>query len=117
MVTTFTGSVQGLKNDKRLNAQFNQPWGMCLSPHDGCLYVCDHANQAIRKVTMQGIWQLFPVIKQLKNLNNKGEVSTFAKITQPCGIVMNHKTKGFYVTGLSHAIFKVTDSGIIDVLC
>jgi hypothetical protein len=55
MVTTFAGSVEGLKDDKGLNASFSKPTAMCLNPHDGCLYVYDGGNQAIRKITMQGI--------------------------------------------------------------
>jgi hypothetical protein len=55
MVTTITGSVKGLKDDKGLNASFKYPWGMCLNPHDECLYICDSYNHAIRKLTMQGI--------------------------------------------------------------
>jgi hypothetical protein len=56
MVTTIAGSVQGLKDDKGLNACFFNPWGMCLNPHDECLYICDFRNHAIRKLTMQGIY-------------------------------------------------------------
>jgi hypothetical protein len=56
MVATFVGSAIGLKDAKGASASFSHPWGMCLNPHDNFLYVCDHSNKAIRKVTMQGIW-------------------------------------------------------------
>ena len=55
MVTTLAGSSEGRRDGKGSDALFQAPWGMCINPHDQCLYICDSGNNSIRKLTMQGI--------------------------------------------------------------
>ena len=52
----FAGEVgeTGFSNGKGKEARFFHPYGICLNPNDNCLYVCDHGNKRIRKVTMEG---------------------------------------------------------------
>jgi len=97
-VTTLAGSTAGNQNGSGSNVQFNNPVGICLNPRDECLYVCDHSNHSIRKISMQG------------------EVSTFVGnnnlLKNPQGITMNHKENCFYVANYSaHTILKITSSG------
>ena len=59
MVTTLAGSGEkGFKDGKGLKASFQRPHGICINQRDGCLYVCDGGNNAIRRVSMQGIHHL-----------------------------------------------------------
>ena len=55
MVTTLAGSEYGHLDGSGPNARFRCPSAVCLNPHDQCLYVCDRGNEAIRKVTLQGM--------------------------------------------------------------
>ena len=64
LVTTFAGHISesiekaGSKDGKGPNASFGYPYGICINPHDGCMYVCDEEELSIRRVTMQGIHEL-----------------------------------------------------------
>jgi hypothetical protein len=58
-VTTLAGSSNGFQDGIGSNAKLNRLIGMCLNPHDNCLYVSDFANHKIRKVTMNGIDLIF----------------------------------------------------------
>ena len=59
MVTTLAGSgEEGFKDGKGPKASFYWPRGICINPGDGYLYVCDGGNNAIRRVSMQGIHHL-----------------------------------------------------------
>ena len=61
MVTTLAGSGKsGFNDSKALQASFHWPHGICINPWDECLYVCEQANNAIRRVNMQGIHTLEP---------------------------------------------------------
>jgi len=78
------------------------PFGMCLNPRDGCLYVCNTSNDSIRKISM------------------KGDVGTFiAKnnlLKNPKGIVMNYKENCFFVVSSgAHTILKITFSGAVSI--
>lgn len=54
-ITTIAGSVKGDVDGNGLNASFYGPSAISINPHDECLYVCDLGNEAIRKLTLQGI--------------------------------------------------------------
>ena len=61
VVTTLAGSrEQGFKDGKGSKASFKLPHGIFVNPLDACLYVCDRKNNAIRRVSMQGIHTLEP---------------------------------------------------------
>ena len=57
MVTTLAGCREhGFKDGKGPRASFDWPHVMCINQHDRCLYVCDQENNAIRRLSMQGIY-------------------------------------------------------------
>ena len=59
VVTTLAGSgEEGYKDGKGPKASFQRPHGICINQRDGCLYACDTQNNAIRRVSMQGIHHL-----------------------------------------------------------
>ena len=49
-VSTFAGNIQGSADGTSVDAKFNSPNGITIDP-SGNLYVCDSANQTIRKIT------------------------------------------------------------------
>ena len=51
----FAGSERGFVDGKGEFSKFNLPNGVCWNPNDSCLYLCDKGNDAIRKITLQGI--------------------------------------------------------------
>jgi sugar lactone lactonase YvrE len=52
-VTTVAGSVAGYQDGNGAAARFNGPWGLDVAS-DGNIYVADHENDTIRRVTPQG---------------------------------------------------------------
>ena len=121
MVTTLAGSSAGLKDGKGTDASFNNPWGICVDPHDQCLYICDTSNDSIRRLTMEGAFMLqnhsSPLCLLKTNLIiSSGDVTTFVgkdRVKSPYDIAMNHKDNCFYVvTNSAHTIAKITSSGI-----
>ena len=56
LITTLAGSgVHELKDGEGLSASFGNPWGICFNPHDHCFYIGDSGNNAIRKLTIEGM--------------------------------------------------------------
>jgi DNA-binding beta-propeller fold protein YncE len=98
VVTTVAGSFWGFANGKGINVKFDGPYGVCLNPDNNCLYICDHFNNSIRKMTLDG------------------EVTSFVpnngKLSQPTAIVMDHNEKCFYVANCgNHTISKISQHG------
>ena len=52
----LAGSSYGFADGDGDQAKFTYPSGACWNPHDKCLYLCDSNNNAIRRITMQGIF-------------------------------------------------------------
>lgn len=53
IVTTIAGvEAKGYKDGDPLEAQFNQPWGVCLDK-DEFLYIADRGNHCIRKLAIE----------------------------------------------------------------
>jgi hypothetical protein len=122
-VTTLAGSSNGFQDGIGFDAKMNNPIGMCLNPHDNCLYVSDHDNNKIRKVTMNGIFYphfsfliqvLFSITKH--SHTNSGEVSSVEVkgdlIHHPRGIAIYHKDQSLFVT-CERAVMKITSSGLL----
>ena len=139
-VTTFAGHTSesifkdGPKDGNGLNATFNCPSAMCINPHDGCMYVCDIYNNAIRRVSMKGIHK--PALSFIYCLcvsfllttalagdvtttfvHQKSLVSQFMasgkRLNVPTGIIMSHQGDGFFVANSGNdTICKITLSGV-----
>ncbi len=67
VVTTWagTGSVGGHDDTDRARATFSRPRGLAVGP-DGALYVADAGNDAIRRITRDGVTT---VARDLENVN------------------------------------------------
>lgn len=55
-MTTLAGSSYGCVDGVGKMAKFNGLHGVIFNTDDTCLYVCDRANNMIRKVTMTGMY-------------------------------------------------------------
>ena len=55
VVTTVAGQVGGgFADGAALSARFTRPWGIAYDGADGCLYVADEWNYAVRRITLSG---------------------------------------------------------------
>lgn len=52
MVTTIAGGNKGYKDGDPLDAEFNEPWGVCLDK-DEFIYIADKQNHCIRKLAIE----------------------------------------------------------------
>jgi hypothetical protein len=55
VTTLFVEPSNGFMAWMGYAAKMNHPFGMCLNPHENCLYVSDFTNHKIIKVAMNGI--------------------------------------------------------------
>lgn len=86
-------------------------YGICLNPHDDCLYICDATDHTIKKITKQGIYKSNSIKLSCTN-RFIGNVTTFAKVMDPRDIVMNYTENTFFVVCQSHDVKKISSSGI-----
>ena len=96
VVTTFAGNgptYAGFVDDYGFYAYFNNPYGITADT-SGNLYVTDANNNAIRKITPEGI------VTTLEIINS-------SLISYPYGIAYDKNTSNLYVT-TSTAIIKIT---------
>ena len=56
-VSPFAGNgQQGSSDGVGSSASFNHPYGIAIDQHSGYLFVSDHGNHLIRKITPQGVY-------------------------------------------------------------
>eukprot|EP01129_Flabellula_baltica_P003681 TRINITY_DN1342_c0_g1_i3.p1 TRINITY_DN1342_c0_g1~~TRINITY_DN1342_c0_g1_i3.p1 ORF type:complete len:315 (+),score=89.94 TRINITY_DN1342_c0_g1_i3:260-1204(+) len=104
VVSTFAGSSYGYQDGKGEEAMFNDPYGICYSPQDDCLYVCDQGNHRIRKITRDGVVSTFAGSSQ-DCQDGKGEEAMF---NDPYGICYSPQDNCLYVCDtLNHRIRQI----------
>lgn len=88
IVSTLAGSgSQGNTDAQGLLASFNNPYGLVVDENYN-VYVADYSNNAIRKITADGI------------------VSTIATISRPIDIVIDSESQLFITSNSRHQIYK-----------
>lgn len=108
LVTTLAGSDAGFVDGAGTSAKFNEPMGIAVD-NSGNLFVADAKNNAIRKITPEGVVSTFAGGSQ-GNTNGTG---TQAQFFLPTDIVMD-ANGDFYVTETyGHRIRKVSASGVV----
>ncbi|WP_412850400.1 T9SS type A sorting domain-containing protein [Chryseobacterium sp. PMSZPI] len=101
-VSTLAGSTSGYADGSGTTAQFYYPYGIAIDP-SGNLYVSDHINNRIRKVTQQG--QVTTVAGSTEG--NADGSGTAAQFKLPSGIIIN--TGNLYVADNgNHRIRKIS---------
>ena len=59
-VKTLAGSgSSGAVDGVGTAASFYGPVGVCVDPSTGSIFVCDYGNEAIRKITQNGLFPFF----------------------------------------------------------
>ncbi len=115
VVGTLAGSagIVGTNDGAGSNAQFNNPRGIGVDSA-GNLYVCDTANQTIRKITPAGVVSTIAGLAGVSGTNNGS--GTNARFNGPFGIAVD-SSQNLYVAELnSHTIRKITTNGAVTLL-
>ncbi len=107
---TFTGSVnQGFTNGPRVKATFNNPNGIAIDAA-GNLYVADQVNNAIRKVTPNGLVTTLAGSGAAGFTNGTGASATF---NNPVGIAVDASGNVFVADLDNNAIREITPAGVV----
>lgn len=111
-VTVLAGTgTTGFANGAAASAQFNQPYGVALSPDERTLYVADYLNHAIRAIDLG--------TKQVRTLagngsaglaNGRGEAAQF---NQPYNVKADANGRLYVPDQLNHAIRRVDPDGTV----
>ena len=110
-VSTFVGGKEGFANGQGSAAQFYQPYGMVIDMA-GNLYVADHRNHRIRKITPKGEVSTFAGGEALF-ADGQGSVARFY---YPSAIAID-AAGNLYITDTgNNLIRKVTPNGIVSTL-
>ena len=130
-VTTFAGSGQGFNDGNLASAKFNGPVGVAVCHATGVVYVSDHGNHRIQKITpnvnLNYLVMFFYFIGQVFIFLMIGVVSTFAgtgsqgavdgqgisaSFNRPLGVAVNQTDGCLYVADYgNHKIRKITPQG------
>ena len=98
----LAGGSFGFQDGFQGNAQFRYPTGICVGP-EGNIYVADHINATIRKITPAGMVSTVAGIPELRAYED-GEVSV-AKFNNPVDVVVDAQGNIYVADG--HKIRKV----------
>ncbi|MFL6248155.1 MAG: NHL repeat-containing protein [Thermoanaerobaculia bacterium] len=114
VVSTFAGSPGqcGWADGTGANARFRSPTGIGVAP-DGTIYVADASNNAIRKITQQGV-----VTTLAGNPNDDDPLfqdgsGLQARFNFPYGLAVDNRGDIYVADGLNHRIRLVEPSGVV----
>jgi len=109
IVSTFAGGKTGFDNGVGLAASFSGPTGVTIDSK-GNLFVADRYNNAVRKITPEGVVSTFAGGTQIIN------GCTMPDFCYPVGITID-KYDNLIVTDLyNHSIRKITPSGLVSTI-
>ncbi len=106
------GGVYGTDNGTGATAKFSNPTGVALD-NSGHVYVADHANHAVRKITPQG------VVSTLAGMSLKGYVDGSggtAKFNAPSSVVVDSSGHVYVADYGNHLIRKISPAGVVSTL-
>jgi DNA-binding beta-propeller fold protein YncE len=114
-VTTVAGTgAAGFADGPAAAAQFNQPYGLALSPDDRTLYIADYLNHAIRAIDFAG--------RQVTTLAGDGTAGLAdgagrtARFHQPYNVKADARGRLFVPDQNNHAIRRVDPDGTVTTL-
>ncbi|TAE30507.1 MAG: T9SS C-terminal target domain-containing protein [Candidatus Kapaibacterium sp.] len=110
VVTTFAGSgTAGTADGTGVAAQLNSPIAMVFS--GGFLYVSDHFNHAIRRITYPG--GVVTTLAGNGTIGNVDGTGAAARFNRPAGIVANATGDLFVTDQFNHTIRRITPAGVV----
>ena len=113
VVVAGTGT-KGFANGPSSSAQFNEPYGVALSPDEKTLYVADYLNHAIRAVDL--------ATKQVTTLAGNGTagfangVGDKAEFNQPYNVKADANGRLYVPDQNNHAIRRIDPDGTVSTL-
>ena len=118
IISTFAGTgIKGFSGDggPAIAAQLNDPTGICGGP-DGALYICDTANQRIRKVGPDGRIQTIAGNGE-RGWSGDGGPATAAKLNEPYEVRRDGAGNLFWVERTSHTVRRLdAKTGVITTI-
>ena len=113
-VTTLAGSagVPGQEDGQGANAQFNEPWGICVTD-GGIVFVADTRNNKIRKVTPDGVVTTIAGTGIFGVSNGPALSATFGN---PTGIDIDANGVIYVADHLTHVIRKIDTNGLVSTI-
>lgn len=110
VLTTLAGSGgNGLVNGTGTAAQFSVPFDITVDS-TGNLYVCDHGNHAIRKITPAGVVTTLAGSGSAGFTNATGSAATF---TFPSGIAVDSNGNVYVADTDNQVIRQITPAGVV----
>ncbi len=111
VVTTLAGSPgsSGLTDGTGAAARFAVPFDVAVDAV-GNVYVCDHGNHAIRKITAAGVVTTLAGSGSAGNANGTGTAATFRF---PSGIAVDSAGNVFVADTDNQLIRKITAAGVV----
>lgn len=113
IITTFAGNgSRGYSGDNgpANAAQLNTPEGLCVSPA-GDVYICDYADNRIRKVDASGIITTIAGNGH-QGYSGDGNLAIYAQLNHPTGIALDG-TDNLYVADLGNVRIRKISNGKI----
>jgi hypothetical protein len=113
VVTTIAGSAgnRGWSDGTNTDAQFDHPNGITID-HDGNLFVADHYNHTIRKISPEGTnWVVTTIAGLALTHGSDDGTNTDARFWSPTGIAVDDNRNLFVVDTANFTVRKVTEEG------
>jgi len=115
-VTTLAGTAgtSGTTDATGTNAKFFRPTGITYDAGSSSLYVSDHYNHSIRKITTAGVVTTAAGIHTLSGSNDGDDVG--ARFNKPTGLVFDTNGNLFVADKANHTIRKITTAGAVTTI-
>jgi len=113
LAATFAGNgTFGFSNGNSANASFYGPGGIALDKSAN-LYVSDYGNEAIRKISSNGLVTTLAGNGKMGFANGTGAKATF---NGPEGVVVDGIGNIFVAESYNHAIRKISSNGVVTTI-
>lgn len=116
-VSTLAGSssfATGYANGTKRDALFHTPKGI-VTDSNGNIYVGDNKNNAIRKITPEGVVTTFAGSISGESGSSDG-IGTTARFNGPYGLTIDSSNNIYVADGSNHTIRKITTAGVVTTI-